>query len=321
MMSPSNELAAITRRIMAAMLNGQGETVANFLATEDPVLFCGSAVREVWQGQTLRDMYAAHVDEFPLTQIANEEVHAYAATDTGWSLWTGDVTPSTQDHQIPCRLTFVFILENGIWRVQHIHNSVAISNLDVLGYEHKAFEQLLEAAKSGFRLDQTEGLATVMFSDIENSSGLAQMIGDRAWASRVSDHLDMVAQVVGQHAGQLVKSLGDGSMASFPSARSALRAAQDIQRTNARDTAEPALTLRIGLHTGDVIQTKDDFFGTVVNKSARIAATATPGTIAVSDVCRAMIGRADEFAFSNRSTVSLKGIEGTHVLFQLEWTP
>lgn len=49
--------------------------------------------------------------------------------------------------------------------------------------------------------------------------------------------------------------------------------------------------------------------------------SATPGTIAVSDVRRAMIGRADEFAFGQRSTVSLKGTQGTHVLFQLEWSP
>lgn len=320
MNSPSPELAAITARIMAAMLSGQGETVANFLATEDPLLFCGSALNEFWQGQALRDMYAAHVNEFPSCKIANEDIHAYAGTDTGWSLWTGDVTPATQDHQIPCRLTFVFVLEHGIWRVQHIHNSVAISNLDVLGYEHTAFEQRLEAAKSGFRLDQTEGLATVMFSDIENSSGLAQMIGDRAWAKRVSDHLDLVAGIIDEHGGQLVKSLGDGSMASFPSARAALCTARDIQCANVCDRSEPALTLRIGLHTGDVIQTQDDFFGTVVNKSARIAATARPGTIAVSDVCRAMIGRDGFFSFGNRSTVSLKGFEGTHVLFELEWS-
>jgi class 3 adenylate cyclase len=113
--------------------------------------------------------------------------------------------------------------------------------------------------------------------------------------------------------------MGDGTMSSFPSARRALSAAQEIQRAMAAAGDEPRLALRIGLHTGEVVQAQDDFFGSVVNKAARIAASAGEGDIRLSDVTRAMIGAAPEFDFDGPETVLLKGLDGEHRLYRLGW--
>ena len=125
--------------------------------------------------------------------------------------------------------------------------------------------------------------------------------------------------IVEAHDGQFVKSLGDGTMSSFPSARQALSAAQAIQKTLAQQTDEPRLSLRIGLHTGDVVQSDDDFFGSVVNLAARITGAAEPGTILVSDVTRAMVGASPDFTFAALAPVHLKGFDGSYKTHVLDW--
>ncbi|WP_050927583.1 adenylate/guanylate cyclase domain-containing protein [Aestuariivita boseongensis] len=172
--------------------------------------------------------------------------------------------------------------------------------------------------RKGFRLDQREGMATVMFTDIADSSTLAGLVGDRAWAARMEAHFTQIRQRVEQAGGQFVKSLGDGTMSSFSTACAALEAAQHIQTDMARQQEEPHLHLRIGMHTGDVIQTKDDFFGSVVNKAARIGALAPPGAIFLSDATQVMVGGSG-FAFSDPIQTPLKGFDGDHTVFSLDW--
>ncbi|HCE70591.1 MAG TPA: guanylate cyclase, partial [Ruegeria sp.] len=113
-----------------------------------------------------------------------------------------------------------------------------------------------------------------------------------------------------------VKSLGDGTMSSFPSPEQGLRAAQAILRaTEASDG--PAIALRIGIHTGEVIQTREDFFGTVVNKAARIAAAAGPGEILISEALHLIAGGAPGDALAEPVSLFLKGFEGEHAVFRL----
>ena len=75
---------------------------------------------------------------------------------------------------------------------------------------------------------------------------------------------------------------------------------------------EPKLEVRIGIHAGDVIQSKGEFFGKVVNKAARIASLAKPGEILVSDVACAMVSSRSDFRFAEPVTVALRGLEGRH---------
>ncbi|MEQ3726664.1 MAG: adenylate/guanylate cyclase domain-containing protein [Tateyamaria sp.] len=77
--------------------------------------------------------------------------------------------------------------------------------------------------------------------------------------------------------------------------------------------------MRIGLHTGDVIEAGDDFFGTVVNKAARVATAAEPDEILASDATRVMIGGAHDFIFVDSTEVQLKEFKGSHMVRGLTW--
>ncbi|QJF53100.1 hypothetical protein G3256_04295 [Roseobacter ponti] len=76
--------------------------------------------------------------------------------------------------------------------------------------------------------------------------------------------------------------------------------------------------MRVGIHTGEVIEDKGDFFGTVVNRAARIAASAAPGEIRLSDATRMLLWRSAGYAFADPVEVPLKGLSGMHKTFRLE---
>jgi adenylate cyclase len=168
-------------------------------------------------------------------------------------------------------------------------------------------------------LGQREGMASVMFSDIVNSTSLAAALGDHHWAVTVRRHLTLVESIVKEGGGQVVKTLGEGAMSTFASASDALLVAQKIQIQNANERHEPQLVLRVGIDSGDVIQTEDDFFGSVANKAARIASVAAPGEIRVSEATLLLAGSRHEFQFDIALETELKGFDGNHLLYRLDW--
>jgi class 3 adenylate cyclase len=88
----------------------------------------------------------------------------------------------------------------------------------------------------------------------------------------------------------------------------------------AESAGEPRLQIRIGLHTGDLVEQEGDVFGTVVNKAARVASSAAPSEIRLSEATRIMVGTG-EFGFSDKASVARKGLEGEHVIHKLDWQP
>ncbi len=108
-------------------------------------------------------------------------------------------------------------------------------------------------------------------------------------------------------------------MSTYSTAHGALEVAQKIQRENAASTREPPLQLRIGIHSGETIQTKDDFFGSVVNKAARIASAALPGEIRISETTSLMAGSGPDFKYIDPVDIELRGFEGSHMLLRLGW--
>ncbi|MEM6440068.1 MAG: adenylate/guanylate cyclase domain-containing protein [Pseudomonadota bacterium] len=159
------------------------------------------------------------------------------------------------------------------------------------------------------------GIASIMFTDIVDSTALAEAMGDRAWSRVVEAHAAGVAARIEAAGGELVKSLGDGTLSSFPTAVGALAAAAAIQAASAE--REPRLRVRIGIHTGDLVRAEDDYLGGVVNKAARIAAAAAPEEMRVSEVTRLMAGGAQGLRFEDPVQVALKGLEGEHLLHRL----
>ena len=85
------------------------------------------------------------------------------------------------------------------------------------------------------------------------------------------------------------------------------------------DSAEEPVEVRVGLHTGEAVQKKGDFFGKHVNLAARIGGSATGGEILVSSLLAQLVAPSGEFTLSERPAMSLKGLDGEHVMHGVEW--
>ncbi len=166
-----------------------------------------------------------------------------------------------------------------------------------------------------------DGTVTLMFSDIINSTALNERLGDTTWMAILREHSAIVEREVAAHHGHVVKSMGDGFMVAFPSARDGLRCAIALQRafTARNDSAEQAIEARIGLHTGEAVRDHGDFFGKHVNLAARIGASATGGEIVVSSLLAQLVEPSGEFALAAREARAFKGLEGEHVTYGVSW--
>jgi class 3 adenylate cyclase/DNA-binding CsgD family transcriptional regulator/tetratricopeptide (TPR) repeat protein len=156
------------------------------------------------------------------------------------------------------------------------------------------------------------GLTTVVFADVEGSTALVDRVGDVAGTEAVSRQLAHVRERVESYGGREVKSLGDGLMLTFGSPRQAVSFALAAQRA----LAASAPRVRIGINTGEVIDTSTDPIGGAVNAAARIAARAVGGEVLVSDVVRQLVGVAPAVAFVDRGRHRLKGFSDRWHLWQ-----
>ncbi|GAB4327229.1 MAG: hypothetical protein Kow0010_10710 [Dehalococcoidia bacterium] len=166
-----------------------------------------------------------------------------------------------------------------------------------------------------------DGTVTLMFTDIVDSTALTQRLGDSTWVSLLHEHNAIVERAVNEHRGHVVKTMGDGFMVAFPSARDGLRCAIAIQRAIAsrNDSVDEPIDVRMGLHTGEPVQEAGDFFGTHVNLAARIGAVAAGGEILVSSLLAQLVQPSGDFELEPGTTMTLKGLAGTHQVHRVAW--
>ena len=319
MTTASPELVAILKRWVNATVSGDARTVRNLLSRDLSATYVGSSRNEFISGRDLQDTIEAHIGEIRNLAVDDPELIAHDFGDSGWAVFQCTLRHRETGNTTHWRVSIVFRLEEGIWKAHHVHSSFSNDDHKVMSVDHNAFNDLVHSARNIDLNVGRSGSATVMFTDIVGSSTLAEAIGDARWTRLVNAHVDELGGAISAAEGRLIKSLGDGTMSTFASAGSAMRAAQRIQRTLAAQTEEPRLRNRIGLHTGDVIEAGDDFFGTVVYKAARVATAAAPDEILVSDATRVMIGGAQDFIFGDSTEVQLKGFEGSHMVHCLTW--
>ena len=167
-----------------------------------------------------------------------------------------------------------------------------------------------------------DGTVTVMFTDIEGSTAMTERLGDQKAQDVLHIHNAIVREQVAAHQGFEVKSQGDGFMVAFSSARRAVESAIAIQQSlavhNIENPTEP-IKVRIGLHTGEAIKEGEDFFGKTVILAARIASQAVGGQILVSSLLKALVESSGEFEFRDGREVELKGLAGSHQVFDVRW--
>jgi class 3 adenylate cyclase len=153
-------------------------------------------------------------------------------------------------------------------------------------------------------------LATVLFTDIVGSTERAAELGDRDWRDLLDTHDELAGRLVERWGGRLVKTTGDGILASFDGPGRAIGCAATL-----RDELRGIGTqIRAGLHTGEVELRGDDLGGIAVHIAARIMAAAGAGEIVVSRTVRDLVAGSD-ITLQARGSQRLKGVEGEWELF------
>lgn len=174
-------------------------------------------------------------------------------------------------------------------------------------------EFLAEVAPSGHERAQTDRImATVLLTDIVESTTRAQKLGDAEWLNQLQLHDDLTHDLVGEHEGRIVKHTGDRVLAVFDGPGRGLLCASALSRALAR----AGLPIRAGMHTGEVEQRGDDIGGIGVHIAARVMAAAEAGEVLVSRTVKDLVV-GSEFRFDDRGSHALKGVEGDWQRFAL----
>ncbi len=316
-MQESPELEAIIRRVLRARQTSEFDTVRNIFSESEHLVSVGSDVDEWWKGGIdIGDVITEDWEDFAVARDEVRRIESFENGNTGWVVMEAERTSAAGLVHL-YRMTWVFVLEGGSWRVIHFHFSIPVSNEVLEGGD--LTWTLADLLGSSEAIDDVEGArtrtATIVFTDIVDSTALSATMKDAAWSALLDQHFEMLDDIVRGEGGTVVKTLGDGGMFVFASAGAALRAAASIQRLATEDGRLP---VRIGMHSGDVVTHEDDVVGLTVAKAARVASAAGPGTILVSATTVGMVN-GHEFDFAPPKAAELKGISGTHHLHELRW--
>lgn len=169
-------------------------------------------------------------------------------------------------------------------------------------------EEFLTGARSVLEADRV--LASVLFTDIVDSTRRAVELGDREWRSLLNRHDSLAEREVVRHGGRLIKTTGDGVLATFDGPARSVRCAQALS-----DGAQSlGIVLRAGVHTGEVELRGDDIAGLGVNIASRIESLAQPGEILVSRTVTDLVAGSG-LGFDDRGEHDLKGVPGRWQLF------
>jgi class 3 adenylate cyclase len=153
-------------------------------------------------------------------------------------------------------------------------------------------------------------LATVLFTDVVDSTGNALAVGDQTWHRLLDSHDQIARQIVDKHRGNLIKTTGDGILATFDGPGRAIRCALAFGAA----AKQIGLPLRAGLHTGEIELRDRDIGGIAVHAAARVMAQCQPNEVWVSRVVTDLVAGAG-LKFSARGSYDLKGLPGRWDLF------
>ena len=156
-------------------------------------------------------------------------------------------------------------------------------------------------------------LATVLFTDIVDSTGHAARLGDQGWRELLDRHDSLVRKQVGRYHGQLVNTTGDGILATFDGPARAIECGAEI----VRGVQALGIEVRAGLHSGECERRNGDVGGIAVHIGARVAAQADGGEVLVSRTVKDLVvGSGIEF--DDRGTATLKGVPGEWRLYAVK---
>jgi class 3 adenylate cyclase len=200
----------------------------------------------------------------------------------------------------------MYRVEHGRFLAEHIAGA---RYLELPGEDHTplsdelmdAIEEVLTGAKHAPAVDRV--LTTVAFTDIVGSTDMAADLGDRRWRNLLEVHESVARREIRAARGRLVKSTGDGLMATFDGPARAVRCMQLME-----ELLDPlGLKIRAGLHTGEVELMGEDIGGIAVHIAARLADLAAPGEVLASSTVRDLVAGSG-ITFEDRGSHTLKGV-------------
>ena len=252
-------------------------------------------------------------------------VQRHAATPASWEAFARMAFEIDVRHVVPAINVPTLIIHAVDDQVCHVENARFLARtipnakyVELPGGDHVPWfdpdETIAEIREflTGRRESSTpeRALATVLFTDLVGSTGLAAQLGDRRWGDLVEQHHASVRRELVRFDGREVDTAGDGFFATFDGPARAIRCAREII-----DSVRPlGLEVRAGLHTGEVELADGKVSGIAVNIGARVAAQASAGEVLVSGTVRDLVAGSG-LEFEDRGVSTLKGVPGEWRLF------
>jgi class 3 adenylate cyclase len=182
-----------------------------------------------------------------------------------------------------------------------------MGDVDAIADEIEVF---LTGARHGPETDRV--LATVLFTDIVDSTSLAASMGDARWADIVAGHDDIARRVIGERRGNYVKHTGDGVLATFDGPARAVRCASEVSEA----VRALGIEVRAGVHTGEVELAGDDVRGIAVHIGARVMSLAGPSQVLVSSTVKDLVAGSG-LGFLDAGEHELKGVPDRWRLYRV----
>ncbi len=239
-------------------------------------------------------------------------VRTIRATADGW---TSEELPINKQSELQFENATdeeqLFILERTAWS-DEAATAAEVTALQV-------FRDLFatEALRPGEQI--SVGTLTVLFTDLKNSTRMYREIGDATAFGHVMNHFDVLKEVIAEHGGALVKTIGDAVMAVFRQPAAALQAMLHAQQLLADSGNRHPLNLKAGLHVGPCIAVtlneRLDYFGSTVNLAARLEGQSTGQDIVISSAVyddpevRSFLRQPGNGIVARRFEIPLKGFD------------
>jgi class 3 adenylate cyclase len=257
-----------------------------------------------------------------LLRLSASPATAAAVVRTLFQLDLRDVLPTIQAPTLIIHRSKnpLVTVENGRYLAEHIPGArfvevpgadytVPIGDVDAVLDE---IEEFLTGTR-GKGVDTDRFLATVLFTDIVQSTARAAEAGDHRWSELLDAHDDLARRQLARYQGRLVKMTGDGLVATFDGPARAIRGALAIRDGLRRMGME----IRGGVHTGEIERRGEDVHGIGVHIAARVQALAQPGEVLVSRTVKDLVAGSG-IGFTDRGTHRLKGVPEEWQLFAVD---
>jgi class 3 adenylate cyclase len=296
--------------------------------SEDRAKAFRDRIGETWGDNAgLLKLWAPSVADDPVARQHWNRMMVFGATPATATAWLEMVertdiratlpaigVPTLVVHRVDDRIVPI---GHGRYFAEHIPDAriVELPGADHLWWEGgddilDEIETFLTGTTTAYEPDRV--LATVLFTDIVDSTTKAAELGDRRWRDLSEAHDRAVRRLLERYRGREVKTLGDGFLATFDGPGRAIRCASELREA----VRSVGLEVRSGLHTGEIEVNGTDISGIAVNIGARVGAEADAGEVLVSQTVKDLVAGSG-LEFEDRGEHDLRGVPGPWRLWSL----